>query len=1216
LIGTATLTSFLRRQSTDYSITRRITELGNVGTEIVPRPRILPGLPPASAVAAGLSSSLIVHRDGSTILILPDPPSSASSPALPHIAAVAAGHDYALYVSTAGTLLVTGTTAFGALAHGPNTPTLPAPTVVPALAHAKIVAVAAGSAHWLALDSLSRVYSCGHNASGQCGNGATENLHTPQIVVGLWSAPVIHVSAGDTHSAVLTVNGDIFCFGANKYGQTGQTGFSIKLATLYPTRVLVPDALAPAAVTAPPEPATAFDVDGDAVMSPASSNAPRRKRDPSPSPSRSHAAKLYYVDVACGGMHTVALRSDGVLVCWGKGMNGQVGQGSSANAYAPIIARPSAGYNAAGQASAPSFLAVSAGARHSAAVATNGTAYLWGDGHLGQIADGDMSDKLRPVMVRAPRLPTPSTPGSSPGPGFVRIACGGYHNIALVSDVEHPFSVREMYWARIPSLNVDQIITAKSGFRCFGSAALMFSNFVDPGATTASVRVQAARALKAYSSFIAVFGPEGESVLGQSAARIRHEAQAAFGMLKPEHELAVLIATASPSAATATTTVVSTTSSGDAVATATAQSRLLLTSSDRLAQSKDNFRMVIADLRETGVTLFIAFLNPIYEGRTKDRLRELAELVTLVVRIRHDAEEAFVSCCRHCLPELVAKCIVRPLQFLISDELRSRYRVTTRATNATKVIALCHRANEDRRKYASPLTRLQQAVQSGQDIKDIDIGSGEDGDDGSLIPAEEFYNDMVSEMIDLQQDWVRWKQAQEEMLHNRQHGTSGNGVEDDDIVVGRAPEPVFSFCDYSFLLSKVAKFKILGIEAHAVMDNEAFRSLMTFGTQSMPRNFMHIDELGFLVIKVRRSSIVSDMFSQLSEIVSAAPRDLHKTLRVQFVGEEGLDEGGVRKEFFQVLTEQLFSEDYGMFEYHAETRNHWFRRDSLEDPVAFMLVGVAIGLALYNSILLDIQFPPVIYRKLHGALLFVDQNRDADSSEHGRSLYEPVLEDVMEVFPAIGNSLKNLLEYPGDDVEDVFCLNYEVSYEGLFKTTETVQLVPSGADKPVTSKNKAGFVRCYTDYLIDDSIDSQFSHFAKGLMFLNSSFLNKFSPEELESLVVGEKELDFEALRATCKYEGYTAESSTVVNLWTVLFELDTETREKFLSFVTGSDRAPIGGLGNLGLVIQRSESDSDRLPTSHTCFNVLLLPDYGSRAKLRTLLLLAIQNSTGFGLQ
>lgn len=62
--------------------------------------------------------------------------------------------------------------------------------------------------------------------------------------------------------------------------------------------------------------------------------------------------------------------------------------------------------------------------------------------------------------------------------------------------------------------------------------------------------------------------------------------------------------------------------------------------------------------------------------------------------------------------------------------------------------------------------------------------------------------------------------------------------------------------------------------------------------------------------------------------------------------------------------------------------------------------------------------------------------------------------------------------------------------------------------------------------------------------------------------------------------------------------------------------RAPVGGLGHLGLIILRSGPDSDRLPTAHTCFNVLLLPEYSSAAKLRSQLLTAISNYEGFGLQ
>lgn len=64
-----------------------------------------------------------------------------------------------------------------------------------------------------------------------------------------------------------------------------------------------------------------------------------------------------------------------------------------------------------------------------------------------------------------------------------------------------------------------------------------------------------------------------------------------------------------------------------------------------------------------------------------------------------------------------------------------------------------------------------------------------------------------------------------------------------------------------------------------------------------------------------------------------------------------------------------------------------------------------------------------------------------------------------------------------------------------------------------------------------------------------------------------------------------------------------------------GSDRVPVGGLSRLKLVIARNGPDCERLPTSHTCFNVLLLPEYDSRDKLEERLLKAINYSKGFGM-
>mmetsp|Transcript_30460 Transcript_30460/g.97200 ORF Transcript_30460/g.97200 Transcript_30460/m.97200 type:complete len:80 (+) Transcript_30460:111-350(+) len=79
---------------------------------------------------------------------------------------------------------------------------------------------------------------------------------------------------------------------------------------------------------------------------------------------------------------------------------------------------------------------------------------------------------------------------------------------------------------------------------------------------------------------------------------------------------------------------------------------------------------------------------------------------------------------------------------------------------------------------------------------------------------------------------------------------------------------------------------------------------------------------------------------------------------------------------------------------------------------------------------------------------------------------------------------------------------------------------------------------------------------------------------------------------------------------------MDLESQQQLLMFVTGSQKAPVGGLGNVRFKIQRAGPDSDNLPTSHTCFNTLLLPEYDGMAKLHERLHTAVRNSTGFGLQ
>lgn len=86
---------------------------------------------------------------------------------------------------------------------------------------------------------------------------------------------------------------------------------------------------------------------------------------------------------------------------------------------------------------------------------------------------------------------------------------------------------------------------------------------------------------------------------------------------------------------------------------------------------------------------------------------------------------------------------------------------------------------------------------------------------------------------------------------------------------------------------------------------------------------------------------------------------------VEFVGEEGVDEGGVSKEFFQMVIEEILNPDYGMFIQHESTQSVWFNSSSFENEAQFTLIGIILGLAIYNNIILAVNFPMVVCRNFH-----------------------------------------------------------------------------------------------------------------------------------------------------------------------------------------------------------------------------------------------------------
>ncbi|KAL5967775.1 Ubiquitin-protein ligase E3A, partial [Taenia solium] len=444
-----------------------------------------------------------------------------------------------------------------------------------------------------------------------------------------------------------------------------------------------------------------------------------------------------------------------------------------------------------------------------------------------------------------------------------------------------------------------------------------------------------------------------------------------------------------------------------------------------------------------------------------------------------------------------------------------------------------------------------------------------------LIPSREFINETLNESIVVEKDFANFRSQR-----------SG------------WPEKL-SFMDLPFMLQTTTKSTQLYYDNRLNMLQERRGAILhaLFATSTSGA----APEMPYFKICVNRERVVEDALVALELTRMEAVGDLKKQLCVEFDGEQGIDEGGLSKEFFQLIVERIFNPDYGMFVYEDESQCFWFNRSPLAEELEreYCLIGTILGLAIYNNVILDVHFPAVLFRKLCGKLA-------------------SGLEDLEDGWPALAHGLQALLDYDGDNFEDDHCLSFVVTYPDMFGQVVTHELVSHGTSKPVTIDNRQEFIDQTVDFLLNTSVKKQFTAFRRGFLSVvgDTPLFHLFSPFEIELLLLGSQHYDFGELERVTEYEGdYSAETIVIRHFWSVVHAMTEDEQRKLLQFTTGTDRIPVGGMSRMKFVIAKQGPDSDRLPTAHTCFNVLLLPEYSSKEKLERCLRVAITYSKGFGM-
>lgn len=393
-----------------------------------------------------------------------------------------------------------------------------------------------------------------------------------------------------------------------------------------------------------------------------------------------------------------------------------------------------------------------------------------------------------------------------------------------------------------------------------------------------------------------------------------------------------------------------------------------------------------------------------------------------------------------------------------------------------------------------------------------------------FIPFEEFQNEPLCDVIETDEDYKRYR-----LLVSKENSMSISA------------NKKFSFIVYSFILTPAAKTLALFFDSRVKMYTERTSSLFNAYNFLNSSNFLGDNPfLGsisnpYLKLKIRRDFIIDDALAELEMVALSNPKDLKKQIFIEFDGEQGIDEGGVSKEFFQLIVEEIFNPDYGMFITNEDTQTCWFNSFSFENEAQFTLIGIICGLAIYNSVILPLNFPMVVYKKLMDVRVSWNDLKDWN--------------------PLVYNSLKSILEYTELDMEDVFSQTFEIGYDNVFGAPIKHCLKPNGDKIPVTQQNKYEFVELYAEFVLNQSIEKQFKAFRKGFQMVTDESPLKllFRPEEIELLVCGSKNFDFDELEKSTEYEGgYTAETQIIKDFWSVVHGLSFELKRKLLQFTTG----------------------------------------------------------------
>ncbi|KAL7543885.1 hypothetical protein ACHAXR_013277 [Thalassiosira sp. AJA248-18] len=357
---------------------------------------------------------------------------------------------------------------------------------------------------------------------------------------------------------------------------------------------------------------------------------------------------------------------------------------------------------------------------------------------------------------------------------------------------------------------------------------------------------------------------------------------------------------------------------------------------------------------------------------------------------------------------------------------------------------------------------------------------------------------------------------------------------------------------------------------------------------------------GSFRLNLRRKHVFEDSFHAF---IHRNADELRGRLHITFINEEGVDAGGLSREFFAILAKEMFNPNYALFMSTEDGCTFQPNPNSSINPDDlryFRFVGRIVGKAVVDGFLLDAHFTRSLYKHMLGV--------------------KPTHHDMQAIDPDYYKNLQMVLQHKLEDIGLELTFSTE---DHSFGRSQTINLIPDGRNIPVTEENKERYVDLVCQHRITTSIEKQIKAFLEGFHeMVDRDLISIFTAKELELLISGMPDIDIHDLKKNTDYNGYRPADKEIGWFWNIMFALTRSEKASFLQFVTGSSKVPLAGFSELQgmrgvqkFSINKASGPAGALMSAHTCFNALDLPVYNSEEEMKEKLLYAIsEGSGGFG--